>query len=127
MSSTTTPARRRNPALVFVDIAAAVVILVIALVFGLVVLGLVSQFGNFTSDCAAGTAYSGLECNATGLGIATYGLLAITIVGFFLALGMTIVRIIQKRLVFVWPLGAFIVMIVAFYLGAYVAGLTVPA
>ena len=111
----------------FVDIAAAVVILVVALVFGLVVLGLVAQFGNFTSDCVPGTLYSGLECNATALGIATYGLLTITIVGFFLGLGMTIVRIIQKRLVFPWPLGAFVVMVVAFYLGAYVAGLTVPA
>ena len=127
MSSPTTPAQRRNPALVAIDIAAAVVILVVALVFGLVVLGLVAQFGNFTSGCVAGTTYSGLECNATALGIATYGLLTVTIVGFFLALGMTIVRIIQKRLVFLWPLGAFLVMIAALYLGSYVAGLTVPA
>jgi hypothetical protein len=126
VSSSTTPERRRNPALVTVDIIAAVAVLIFALLFGLVVLGFVNQFGSFGSACGTGP-YTGLECNATVLGIATYSLLTITVVAFFLGLGMAVVRIIQKRLVFPWPLGALVVMILAFYLGAYVAGLTVPA
>lgn|GEM_PF-4166587 len=125
MSSTTTPAPRRNVALVAADIVVSFAILIFALLFGLVALGFAAQFGNFGSICGAGP-YSGLECNATALGVATYGLLTVTVVAFFLGIGMTIVRIIQKRFTFFWPLGALIVMVAAFFLASWVAGMTVP-
>ncbi len=125
VTSTPLPPRRRILALVIADIVASVVIVALALLLGLVVLGFVAQFAGFTADCGPGT-YPGLQCNATVLGIATYGLLTVTVVSFFVGLGMAIVRVIQKRAAFVWPLGAFIVMIAAFYLAAWAAGQTVP-
>ena len=126
MTSTPTPPRRRALAIVIADIAATVAILVVALVFGLVILGFAAQFGGFTAACGPG-AYPGLQCNSTVLGVATYGILTVTVVAYFVGIGMAIVRIIQKRLAFVWPLGAFIIMIAAFYLAAWAAGQTVPA
>ncbi|MBX3098060.1 MAG: hypothetical protein KF761_00640 [Salinibacterium sp.] len=126
MTSAPLPPRRRILALVIVDIVASVIILALALLLGLVVLGFVAQFAGFTSGCGPGP-YPGLQCNTTVLSIATYGLLTVTVVAFFVGLGMAIVRIIQKRATFVWPLGAVIVMIAAFYLAAWVAGQTVAA
>lgn len=126
MTSTPTPPRRRALAIVILDVAATVVTLVVALVFGLVILGFAAQFAGFTAACGPGP-YPGLQCNSTVLGFATYGLLTVTVMAFFVGIGMAIVRMIQKRLAFVWPLGAFIVMIAAFYLAAWAAGQTVPA
>jgi hypothetical protein len=103
-----------------------VAIIAFALVFGLVTVSFVSQLSGLAAACGAGP-YSGLECNSTVLGIATFGLLAVTVLAFVIGLGMAIVRIIQKRFTFFWPLGALILMIVSFYFFTWLASQTVPA
>ena len=125
MSSPTTPARRRNPVLVTVDIVASVALLLLGLGMALVSLGYTTIFPGFTADCGDGP-YPGLECNSTALAVATYGLLAVTILAMFAAVGMVIVRLIQKRYAFPWPLGALLLLILAFYVAAWLAGQTVP-
>lgn len=109
-----------------VDIVASVAILAFAFVLGLVTLSFVTQLSGLGAVCGAGP-YTGLECNSTVLGIATYGLLAVTVLAFVIGLGMAIVRIIQKRFTFFWPLGALILMIAAFYFFTWLASQTVPA
>lgn len=125
MSSPAAPAPRRTLPLVVVDIVASVAILAFALVFGLVTVYYVTQFAGFGSECGTGP-YPGLQCNGAVLGIATFGLLIIAVLAFVLGLGMTIVRIIQKRFTFVWPLGALAVMIAAFYFFSWLASQTAP-
>ena len=123
VSSPTPAARRRNPALVVVDLVASVIVLAFALVFGLVMLGFVSQLVTFAATCGADAA---LECNATLLGIATYGLLGVTVIVFCLGLGLGIVRTIQRRYTFPWTFGALVIMLLAFYLSSYLTGQAVP-
>ena len=125
MTAPATPAPRRSLPLVVGDIVASVAILAFALVFGFVSLYFVTQFAGFGAECGTGP-YEGLQCNGTVLGIATFGLLIITVLAFVLGLGMTIVRLIQKRFTFVWPLGALAVMIAAFYFFSWLASQTAP-
>lgn len=107
------------------DLVVAFAVLVFALVFGLAAVFYDSQFSGFATECGTGP-YPGVQCNGTVLAIATYGLLIVTVLAFCIGLGMTIVRIIQKRLVFVWPVGALAVMIIAFYFFTWLASQTAP-
>ena len=125
MTSPATPAPRRSVPRFIADLVVAFAVLVFALVFGLAAVYYDSQFSGFASACGTGP-YTGIQCNGTVLGIATFGLLIVTVLAFCIGLGMTIVRIIQKRLVFVWPVGALAVMIVAFYFFTWLASQTAP-
>ena len=108
-----------------VDLIVSAAALVFALVFGLASIYYGSQFSGFALECGAGP-YTGVQCNGTVLGIATYGLLIVTVLAFCIALGMTIVRIIQKRFTFFWPVGALVLMIAAFYFFTWLASQTAP-
>jgi hypothetical protein len=125
VSSATAAPRRRKPVLVAVDIAVSVVLLLVAIGMTLVNVGYVTIFPTFIQDCTIGQ-YPGLQCNSTALSIATYGLLTVTILAMFASIGLVIVRLIQRRYTFVWALGGLIVLILAFYIAAWVAGQTVP-
>ena len=111
--------------LVTVDIVASVLLLLLALGLTLVSVGYTTIFGGFTANCGDGP-YPGLQCNGTALSVATVGLLVVTILAMFVAVGMVVVRLIQKRYTFVWPLGAVILLIIAFYAATFLAGQTVP-
>jgi len=123
---TSLPPARRPVALVALDVIASIVILFFGAVLALTVVGYATVFGAFTSTCGPGP-YEGLVCNSTALAIASYGLITVTIVGYFLGFGMVIVSLIRRRYTFWWPLGAVLVIIAAFYLASWVAGMTVPA
>ena len=111
--------------LVVVDIVASVALLLFAIGMTMVSLSYTRIFPGFTENCGD-RQYPGLECNATALAIATYGLLVVTILAMFGAVGMVVIRLIQKRYTFLWPLGAVIVLIAAFWVAAWLAGQTVP-
>jgi hypothetical protein len=108
------------------DVIASVVLLVISggISFGVVVSAF--AYGGLNAECGAGP-YTGLTCNATVLAIVVYGLMAIAIIAGFLGLGMVIVSLIRRRYTFWWPLAAIVVTVGFFYLGTWVAGMTVPA
>jgi len=127
MTSTTSspPARHRNPVLVVIDILASVILLILGGAIALTVITYALAFGGFQVECGTGP-YDGIVCNPVVLNIVVYGLLAITIIAFFLGLGMVIVNIIRKKITFFWPLGAIILTLLFFYLGAWIAGMTVP-
>lgn len=111
--------------LVVADIAASVILLVVAIGMTLVSLGYVAIFPTFIADCTVGD-YPGLQCNSTALSLATYGLLTVTILVMFASIGMVVVRLIQRRYTSAWALGGLIILIAAFYLAAWIAGQTVP-
>jgi len=123
---TQVPPARRNVALVALDVVASIVILAFGAVLALTIVGYATVFGSFTADCGAGP-FDGLTCNTTALAIASYGLIAVTVLGYFLGFGMVIVSLIRRRYTFWWPLGAVLLIIAAFYLASWVAGMTVPA
>lgn len=108
-----------------VDIAASVVLLLLALGISIVSTTYATAFSGFTAECGTGP-YPGLECNGTALGVATFGLLGVAIVGLFAGAGMVIVRIIQKRYTVLWALATVVVLYVAFFLATWLAGQTVP-
>lgn len=60
------------------------------------------------------------------LGIVVSGLISVSVLAQFLGFGMFLVSIIRKRVAFVWPLAAIVLTIALFYLGTWVASLTVP-
>lgn len=82
-------------------------------------------YGTIADQCGAGP-YAGIQCNSTVLGIVVFALYAIGIVGAFVAIGMVIVNLIRKRYTFSWPLGALVIMIVAFYIGTWLVGMIAP-
>lgn len=108
-----------------IDIVVSVIILAFGAVLALTVLTYAGQFGGLTAECGNGP-FTGLECNSTALSIAVFVLIAVTILSYFLAIGMVIVSLIRKKVIFPWPLGGVILIIVAFYIAAWVAGMTVP-
>lgn len=106
------------------DIVVSIAVLSFALVFGLVMLQFVGQLYEFAATCSTDPA---IECNQTLLGIATYGLLAVVVIVFFLGLGFGIVRAIQRRYTWPWTVGALVIMVLSFYLSSYLTGQAVPA
>jgi hypothetical protein len=120
VSSATTPPRRRNPVIVVVDIVVSVILLAFGLTFGAYSLAFVAQLSELSTGCGAG-------CNTTLLSVAAYGLLAVTVLGFFLGLGFAIVRAIRRRYTWPSPLIALVVMIAGFYVAAWIAGMGAPA
>jgi hypothetical protein len=124
-SSSSPPARRRAPALVILDAAAAILLLILSAAVSVGVVVTAFAYSGVHAQCGAGP-YSGLTCNSVVLAIVVYGLMIIAVLAAFLALGMMIVSAIRKRYLFWWPLGAIIVTVALFYLGSWVAGMTVP-
>ncbi len=125
-SSTSSPsARRRAPALVVVDAAAAILLLILSASVSVGVVVTAFAYSGVQAQCGAGP-YSGLTCNSAVLAVVVYGLMTVAVLAAFLALGMMIVSAIRKRYMFWWPLGAIVVTVALFYLGSWVAGMTVP-
>ena len=108
-----------------IDIVASVALLAFGAVLALAVLTYAGQFSSVTADCGSGP-FSGLECNSTALSIAVFALIAVTILSYFLSVGMVIVSLIRKKIIFPWPLGGVILIVVAFYVATWVAGMTIP-
>ena len=124
-SSSSPAPRRRNAGLVTLDILVGIILLVLTAALSAGVVVTAFAYGGLNSECGAGP-YSGLTCNTTVLSIVVYGLIAIAVLAAFLAFGMMIVSLIRRRWVFWWPLGALVLTIGFFYLGTWVAGMTVP-
>lgn len=127
--TSSTPAlarKKRNPALVALDVAAGVILIVISLVIGIGVLLSAVQYGGLHAQCGAGP-YDGLTCNTTVLSIVVYGLMAVAVIVFFLGVGFFLVNMVRRRYGFYWPLAAIVVTVALFYVGTWVAGMTVPA
>ena len=120
------PPARRNAALVTVDIIVSVALLAFGAVLSLIVISYATLYNDLISDCGPGS-YEGLQCNGTVLSAAVIGLIVVTVLAYFLAVGMVIVSLIRKRYTFWWPLGAVIIVIAAFYVSTWVVGMTVPA
>lgn len=120
------PAPRRHPALVTLDVLISLLLLVISggIAFGVVITAF--AYSGIQSQCVPGDAV-GIVCNTVVLGVVVYGLMTIAIIVAFLGLGMVIVSLIRRRWAFIWPLGAILVTVAFFYLGSWIAGMTVPA
>ena len=126
-SRTSSPAApRRNPVLVTVDILASVLLCLLVGVLALGVTTTALSFDSLRQLCGDGP-YEGLVCSPALLGIVIYGLIVIAVIVAALGIGMAIVSLIRKRYTFWWPLGAIVIILVFFYLGTWLAGLTVPA
>ena len=123
MSSPDSAPRRRNPVLVGLDVAVSAVVFVFALVFGLTLLTFVNQLTEAAATCVDDAA---LQCDPVLLTNTSYLLLGITVLGFFLGLGFGIVRALRRRYMFPWAFGTIAVLILGFYLAAWLAGQGVP-
>ncbi len=110
---------------VTVDIIVSVMLLTFGAVLALIVLGYATLFGGLTARCGSGP-FTGIECNATVLSITVFAMMAVTILSYFLAVGMVIVSLIRKRVTFWWPLGGVILIIIAFYVATWIAGMVAP-
>jgi hypothetical protein len=116
------PAPRRNPLLLTLDVIAGVAIIAVTIVLALVVLVTVSQYPLLQQTCT--TALSGgVACSPLFMNTVVIVTSGITVFAAFIGAGMFIVRLIRKRLAFVWPLVTFIVIVIAFYGGTYLASL----
>ena len=100
-------APRRNPVVVVIDVIAGVVAIAIGIGMALTAI----SYGIAFSQQGTGS--------LTAIGI---GLIIVTVLAVFLGIGMFVVALIRKRLSFYWPLGAFVVMLIAFYIAAALAG-----
>ncbi len=98
--------------LVIVDLVASVALFLFALVFGLYAVAFVVQLNDIAGTCGSG-------CNTGLLTAVAYGLLTVTVLGFFLGFGFAVVRVIRKRYTWPWAVGTLVVLIVGFYLAAF--------
>ncbi len=125
-SSTPAATRRKRPiVLVVSDVAIGVVLTIISLFIGLGVLLSAVQYGGLQAACGAGP-YTGLTCNSPVLSIVVYGLMTVAVLAFFLGIGFFVVNLVRKKYGFYWPLAAIVVTVALFYVGSWVAGMTVP-
>ncbi len=108
-------ARRRNPALITIDIIASIVLLLFCGGTALLVLLNASSYSALPTT------------NGTLLSIVVFLLMAIAVLGLFIAFGMVIVNLIRKRYTFWWPLGGIVVILGLFYLGTWIISLTVTS
>lgn len=108
--------------LVTVDILAGIVLIVIGVALSIGVVFTVAQFPALVSECGSATP-GGVPCEAGGL-VSTVALIVIAIAVFAAALGLGffVVRLIQKRLAFYWPLLGIVVTIAALYIGSAIVG-----
>ncbi len=118
-------AKPRNPALVIVDIVASIALLVFALGVAILVAGNATAYLSVLEECTP-SQVDGLTCNGTVLSIVCVALIVVAVLGFLVALGMVIVKLIQRRWTFWWPLGANVLMIGLFYLGTWIVVQTLP-
>ncbi len=116
----------RNRTLVILDIVASVVLALLALGVGVSVAGNATLYLGVLDECTPAQV-SGLTCNSTVLFIVSVALIIIAVLGFLVAVGMVVVRLIQHRWTFWWPLGAIVVMVGLFWLGTWIVGMTLPA
>jgi hypothetical protein len=123
-SSPTAP--RRNTALVTIDIVASILLLMVSGALAVTVIANARAYGEISTVCDAGP-YSGLECNSTVLAIVVYGLIGVAVLAAFIGFGMVLVSLIRRRYSFWWPLGSIVVTIALFWVGTWLASLTVPA
>lgn len=107
------------------DIVAGILLIGFGIVLALGVLTTAIAYGGLHAACTPALAES-LTCNSTVLGIVVYGLIGVSVLALFLGFGMFLVSLIRKRVAFMWPLAAIVLTIVLFYLGTWVASLTVP-
>jgi len=107
-----TPPRKRNPVLVVVDIAAAVLLVVAAIAFGVTALSFGAAFVQLPGTLPA---------------VAGYGLIVVAVLAVFLTTGMVIVNLIRRRYTFWWPLLGVAVTVAAIYGASALAGAGVAA
>lgn len=104
--------------------------ILLSLFVGALALGVITTAMSFSTAlpplCGDGT-YEGAECSSVLLNVVVFGLIGISVLVAALGIGMAIVSLIRKRYTFWWPLGAIIVILAFFYLGTWLAGLTVPS
>lgn len=118
--TTTTPAsaapRSSRPlALAIIDIAAGIIVILFGLLLGLIMLATAGQIRLIEGGDV------GLRETVTSI------LTAVIIFGWAIPSGMFVVRAIQRRYAFYWPIIGIIIIVVAFYAGSAVIGNTVPA
>ena len=119
------PVPRRNPLLVALDVIAGALIILFMAVVALYILTTVAQFPVLQEACSDGP-YDGVVCNPVFLNIVIIVISAITVFAGFIGAGMFVVRLIRKRVAFLWPLITLVIMVAGFYVGTYLISLAVP-
>lgn len=110
------PARApRNTVLLTLDVIAGVVAIAFTVVLSIVTVTIATSYNAAT------------DADPVWRGVAVLGITAVSILGAFAGVGMFIVALLRRRLAFVWPLGAFVVVLAGFYLGTWVFSLAVGA
>lgn len=107
MTTSSAEPRKRNPALVVVDIIASVLLVFAMIAFGITAIGW-------------GTTFLGVP--GTPAAVAGFGLIAVAVLAFALTAGMALVNIIRKRYTFWWPLIGVAVMVAAIYISFAIVG-----
>ena len=108
--------------LVTLDVAAGILFVIIGIGLSIGVVSTVAQFPALVAECGS-TITGGVPCESAGL-VDTV-VLAVVIVAVFaaaLGLGFFVVRLIQKRLAFYWPIIGIVVTTAALYAGTAVIG-----
>ncbi|MDO7881608.1 hypothetical protein [Antiquaquibacter soli] len=124
-SAASSPRTPRPVALVVIDIVASILLLFFAASLALVVITTATAYQGLTAECGSGP-FEGITCNGTVLGIVTIGMIVIAVLATFLAVGFVIVNLIRRRYTFYWPVGAIVIMIVATWIGSWIAGMIAP-
>ena len=108
--------------LVTLDVIAGLILIVISVGLSLGVIFTVGQFPGLVAECGT-TVAGGVPCESGGL-VTTVVIVVISVAVFAAALGLGffIVRLIQKRLAFTWPLLGIVATIVALYAGTAIVG-----
>jgi len=109
-STPAAPARRRSPALVALDLTAGIIIALFGMVFtfGVIVTALsIAQNLEVTDESLRSTI--------------TTIMIAVAVFGWAITSGMFIVRAIQRRYAFYWPIIGIIILTLSVYVGTFAA------
>lgn len=111
------PASRpaRKPALVVVDIAASVLLMLFTISLALVVITAAVSYQQLAGSCAPG-------CNGGAIVAVSIIMIVFAVLAPFLAVGFVIVGMIRKRYTVLWPIAAAVVLIATAWIGTFVVG-----
>ena len=121
MTTTPGPIARpsRHPALAALDVIVGFACVLTGLGIAFIVVATTLQFPLLLGNCTA-------ECNPALLNTLVVAIIAVTVLAWALGAGFFIVRSFQKRLAWFWPTIAFAVIVVTFWVGTALVGVTVP-
>ena len=116
-------AAERNRGLVILDVLVSISLAIFAIVLGFAIVVTAGLYPNDLATYCADRPATGINCSSDFVTAVAYGVNGLSIFAVALSIGMMVVRFVQRRYGWYWPLIGSAVALVAIYAGTALVGL----